>query len=114
MPLYTDDRDWKVITVVKRGSDRWTLGIDDEAVAHVEETTATVIYLDGEVDAPDWASVVTEEPHGWQLAVLQNDESPIAQIIATDPNDEIQNRIGLTDPREVRQVIEEMLNEMGE
>ncbi|PSP92577.1 hypothetical protein BRC91_12935 [Halobacteriales archaeon QS_4_62_28] len=94
-----------------------TTGIDDEAVAHVEETTATVIYLDGEVDAPDRAFVVTEEPHGWQLAVLQNDESPIAQIIVTDPNDEIQNQIGLTDPREVRQVIEvleEMLNEMGE
>jgi len=56
--LYTGDRDWKAIIVIKRGSDRWTLGIDDEAVAHVEETTATVIDLDGEVDAPDWVEQV--------------------------------------------------------
>jgi len=56
--LYSEHRDWEAVIVVKRGDDRWTLGIDDEAVAHVAETTAAVIDLDGEVDAPDWVEQV--------------------------------------------------------
>lgn len=56
--IFNSHRSWEAVIVVKRGSDRWTLGIDDEAVAHVEETTATVIDLDGEVDAPDWVEQV--------------------------------------------------------
>ena len=56
--LYSEHRDWEAVIVVKRNDDRWTLGIDDEAVAHVEETTAAVIALDGEVDVPDWVEQV--------------------------------------------------------
>jgi len=56
--LYTASRDWEAVIVIKRGNDQWTLGIDDEAVAHVEETTATVTNLDGEIDAPIWVEEV--------------------------------------------------------
>lgn len=56
--LYSEHRDWEAVIVVKRDDNSWTLGIDDEAVAHVAETTAEVIALDGEVDAPAWVEQV--------------------------------------------------------
>jgi|GEM_PF-5563735 len=56
--LYNGSRDWEAVIVVRREGDRWTLGIDDEAVAHVEDTTATLSNLDGEIDAPDWVEQV--------------------------------------------------------
>jgi len=56
--IYSGHRTWEAVVVIKRGNDRWTLGIDDDATAHVEKATATVIDLDGEVDAPDWIEQV--------------------------------------------------------
>lgn len=52
--IYSGDRNWEAVIVVKRGDEKWTLGIDDDATAHVEETTEEIADLAGEIDVPGW------------------------------------------------------------